>query len=201
MKGRLFALVSALSLLLLVAVVVLWVRSYQGGGSTFPRQPSAAGTYVHSFRGVLRLRVCDSDHPVSVGGGVGMAVYRPLPGEMELRADRSREDVIAFDHGFVHVAVGSSDGGRSMAYAPKYVPFWSVSVRHRHLLAMTGLPVLCWLTLLGWRQRQYRRQQLRRMSGLCTSCGYDLRASKDRCPECATPIPQKSESCSQGERL
>lgn len=29
----------------------------------------------------------------------------------------------------------------------------------------------------------------RQAEGLCPNCGFDLRASKNRCPECGTPIP------------
>ncbi|MCH8881818.1 MAG: hypothetical protein IID34_18275 [Planctomycetes bacterium] len=39
--------------------------------------------------------------------------------------------------------------------------------------------VLC-LTRPIYRHRRRKRKKL----GLCLKCGYDLRASKDRCPEC-----------------
>ena len=50
-----------------------------------------------------------------------------------------------------------------------------------------------WLMLLisapipAWRFLQARRDRKRLRSGLCVRCGYDLRASPDRCPECGTP--------------
>lgn len=58
------------------------------------------------------------------------------------------------------------------------LPYWFLA------LCLTLAPAL-------WLNGALRRRRLRhrRQTNLCQHCGYDLRASTDRCPECGTAIP------------
>jgi hypothetical protein len=56
-------------------------------------------------------------------------------------------------------------------------PDWALAVA-------SGIPPVISLAWLPARLRRRRRER----AGLCVVCGYDLRASAERCPECGTPI-------------
>jgi len=66
------------------------------------------------------------------------------------------------------------NSGVMVSFANVVVPSW-------FLAAIFAILPACW----AWRRHRDRN---RHREGFCPNCGYDLRASKDRCPECGTAI-------------
>ena len=67
---------------------------------------------------------------------------------------------------------------------PRPMPFWSIRIPYWFLFAIFSPPALVRLGLFLKRKLYRRRQE----HGFCPACGYDLRASRERCPECGMPV-------------
>ena len=100
------------------------------------------------------------------------------------------------------VAVPTDDGGKLPAYGDGYaradaanawagiipgqpgwlfLTGWELRFPHNYLLAATALPPV--VVIPVWLLRRLARRR-RAGNGLCVQCGYDVRATPDRCPEC-----------------
>ena len=157
MKRRLLNLLTSLSLLLFLAVLF--------------------GTLCHLlFRAHQRSLVewRTSSHEYSVGfKALGFQFAR-------------RERWPAGGGKSVGVVRGSHVGNVLLMYAQTdLVDPGGATVRWT-LFQSIGLPLIVPLVLPAvWLLRRHRRQR-RLGSGLCPACGYDLRATPGRCPECGT---------------
>jgi hypothetical protein len=75
------------------------------------------------------------------------------------------------------VRFGGGRGDRSL--------LWNLVVPHWLVAAVAAVPFVIWLPLL----RSVLRARSRARQGFCPRCGYDLRATPDRCPECGAAAP------------
>ena len=184
MKWSLFNGASLVSLLLGLALAVLWARSFTGidsmryeNGSSIQIRSRAGALQVHVIRakgaavepGWSYRRSPLGDQPAPRGGPA-------LPG---VRTDWRLL-------GFAYAAgapVPPEQRGAGIWIA---APFWRVTVPHWFPLCLTlALPAL-------WTRAAVRRRRARRRldQGRCADCGYDLRSSPDRCPECGAVAAQ-----------
>jgi hypothetical protein len=185
-KRRLFTILSSLSLLLFVAVVVLWVRSYWivdvvQNTKTDDQSRYIASVRLTTRRGTVVIEVSRPDTPVtvSVPPGRSFSYYGAV-------ADRFifpfRENQIrsfsGVSWGQYRFGVGTLSGpGFSMGTA-------NVLILPLHFfVAVTSVAPLIWF-VMWWKHRVP-------VTGRCPSCGYDLRATSDRCPECGR-VPQSA---------
>ena len=83
--------------------------------------------------------------------------------------------------------------------SPKWFHFeWNFSRRAARAEAATQfriaapywIPMLICLIPVSVRLRATARKRSRARRGACLACGYDIRHSPDRCPECGCPVPK-----------
>jgi hypothetical protein len=157
MLRRVFTLLSALSLLLCAGACVLWVRSYY---VWYAWDWDDAGTR----------------HTVGSSGGrvfydhvtPGSARSRPVGFHSNL-VGSTRGSVLAPTWSFAGFRMTRAQSTGNVSFDLR-IPYWLPT----SLTAISALVAL--------------RQRLRheRAVGLCPTCGYDLRATPGRCPECGT---------------
>ena len=176
MRRRLLNVLTALSLLLCVAVVALWVRSYRLADSVEWRD-SRGWRSVRSARGYVVVGLLVADWSGSREHFHAPRYQRDgasPPYNWLLEMNGSPGDTLADWGRWGFEWHERRNAGRGTLNAVAVVPFWSLALA-------TAAPPAAW-ALARWRSRaRYRR-------GLCAVCGYDVRATPDRCPECGTIV-------------
>ena len=188
MKHFLFTFFAAASLLMFVPITVIWVRSYWIADSILLKWWNVAAQKklvleLDFSRGGMRAgydcqRFTDrADFAAEVWGdrndGLPTAEWE-APVALEyptLGGGFQKKTTLGF--GFSHDSTGLGNASYEFVFPPGILA---------GLLAV--LPA-CWL--IGAR-RAWRDGK--REVGHCSLCGYDLRASKEICPECGSPVSQ-----------
>ncbi|MGE5608945.1 MAG: hypothetical protein ACM359_06810 [Bacillota bacterium] len=172
-----FGIVAVLSLLLCMAAMALWGRSYFVWDRGFVCGEVVGETQnvidVSSSRGQLTLTLTQAEG-FSLGSSPreGARIYQE-----ELSRGPSERTWLGFRFG-KEIAFLTYD--HTARVSPKRT-IWTAIVPDWFVVVLTAAMPVVW-TLRGWQRVR------RRAAGCCVSCGYDLRASKERCPECGRAI-------------
>jgi hypothetical protein len=182
------------------AVTVAWLLSYHQACSLV-WESQAARWQIASHAGVLRLaRISDytgSQVPRPVGIVAGLFYPEKDAADWDLRN-------VALNKPFEKWGAAIGDGTTVIPATTSnpYARYWRS--RFKPHQPQVWVAIIPWLwpvcaivplaLILGILQfRKARSQHSRQKQGHCTQCGYDLRATPDRCPECgATPEPAKA---------
>jgi hypothetical protein len=165
---RLAALATLLSLIACFAAAAASLRSYFAADLFFWRSAQARVDCLN-MRGrfvVWRMRLWDE--------GDTFDTRPPAFVHLAMKPRNTAESLMGppVRQAYRHWAGFGAGVGREPGVTVQYValPWWSV-------MAAAGVLPARWF--LGYRRRRRWRRQNR-----CTACGYDLRQTPERCPEC-----------------
>jgi|SRR5579884_4439484 len=181
MKRRLVTIAAPVSLLLCIATAWLWARtSHDSGELIFVRMRSdgTIGNYGIISNGGRLLLMSLVDEGMPVGHPDSHWVVRFETGDQSVvdvaDGPTVRDAVHDFGHEF-HGFGFVDEHTAAERFATVMAPHWFA------LLLFASGPTF--VAVARW-SRAARRQR----RGLCVRCGYDLRASHERCPECGAAI-------------
>jgi len=174
-----FTLCSAVSLVMLVAVAVAWVRSYWWTDQLVWTRIDG-NRFLQSARGHLwlQMQLGDLSGLPPDDFGLDYRRFQPYSPPHSLLSFYGPDDRFVGGSSFRRAGFEwyTLEDGNGIVVATGVARCSSIA------LAMAVLP-LAWGTS---RAVSYVRQRRRKRAGQCTACGYDLRASPERCPECGT---------------
>jgi hypothetical protein len=181
LRRWLFNLAAGVSLLLCIQALTAWYESY-GYRNFNLRTRTGARWLVTSYEGCIQFSrwryYSKEDDPFLPGfGKEGSPVHMDIwPSEWKWGGFDLKYNVTLMRvDSMGQRPIGTNDGIR--------LPYWFLT-----LLTLV-VPVLWGGEALRRRRRRSRLEQ-----GLCPSCGYDLRATPERCPECGTVAAKKPEA-------
>ena len=208
MGRRFFTIDSAVSLLLLAATMLVWYRSYVRLETLCFTDPRRTCWSMWGDRGILHV-IADARWPERVpfhlirdadwatidaylpqqpypffDGGARAHIWYWL----DLKVERGA-DYLALNADDTTLWAVPGPSGPAIKHRTAVVPYVNMQLPFWMLAAIAAFLPTIWII-----ERASRRQQRRRLqrSGLCPRCGYDLRASPNRCPECGTAVPERT---------
>lgn len=166
MRSRLFTIASVLSVLLCIATALLWARSYHESHTLY-----WLGQYAGGHREVAVELMASA-------GGLSAQIWRfdtkqnGYTGDIKPGLHCESDLPWRYEQAVFGFGCGKFIAGPGDTTLWAELPLWLMP-----MLPLIAGPAMWFRHLL----RQPR-------AGCCGRCGYDLRASIGRCPECGTPI-------------
>jgi len=174
LRRCLFNVFVVVSLLLFVVAMTLWVRSYyRKDDILFPHPSGSNWAYVlKTYPGTLDLGTLQMwDAPLDAPHWKTEKVDA-----LEMRLSRYWDsEHLTFGFAYIRTGFIGRTGSNTKYFGQwreLFASFWNFCV-----LTTIAPGIFVW---------QATRKAKRRGSGFCSICGYDLRATPDRCPECGT---------------
>ena len=206
-RGRGTTIIAAASLVLCAASAWLWARSYRAGD--FLRDsvvdPAARRWWQREFwsqAGIIRVGVlrvdksrCAAEDDLTgwpdgrayerLDGGADEA-WQPWLALDAAATKRSRWDALPGQEPPAGFRVGKFGYFRAA-----YKQSWGQFERYWFLAIPTWVFVVLFAIPPTIELRAMLRRRSRHKRGLCVACGYDVRASGERCPECGAIVVQQ----------